>query len=323
MEKAIEATSTSTSAAPALTESTLKTAHGNLHITSTTPTITTTSDPRPASPSSTIPPPTILLIHGNSSSARIFTPIFSSPLARTHPILAFDLPGHGASSDAPDPHASYTQPGYADAAIDILRQTGVENVVVLGWSLGGHVGIEMLDKLSDPATNAASSKTLGIKMRGLMIVGTAPVLGAEEVEAGFTWGDDPIPAKETLTEDEVDAMADAACGSAFGGIPLPWMRANVRRTDGRARKRMFEAMRGREGCDQRAVVGRDLGPLVAVVNGAQEHFVNLDYVDRVQYGRLWEGRCHRIPGHGHTPFYEGWETFWPFLERFVRDCDEV
>jgi pimeloyl-ACP methyl ester carboxylesterase len=116
-------------------------------------------------------------------------------------------------------------------------------------------------------------------------------------------------------------MADSACGSAFGGIPQPWMRANVLRTDGRARKRMFEAFRGREGCDQREVMANDLGTLVAVVNGAEEQFVDLDYVDGVKYGRLWEGKCHRIPDHGHTPFYEGWEAFRPFLEKFVKDCE--
>jgi pimeloyl-ACP methyl ester carboxylesterase len=302
----MEATSTST-LPPALTNTIIESAHGNLHITSTNPST-------PHSP----PSPTIFLIHGNSSSARIFTYIFSSPLALTHRVLAFDLPGHGDSTNAPDPHKSYTQSGYAEAAIDIFQQMDVKDVIVLGWSLGGHIGIEILDKLSNPDHPASK---LGIRMRGLMIVGTPPSLGVEEVKAGFTWNDEPSASKDQLTEAEIDGMADAACGSAFGGIPQPWMRANVLRADGRARKRMFEAYKGREGCDQRAVMGKDLGTLVAVVNGAQEQFVDLDYIDGVEFGRLWEGKCHRIPGYGHTPFYEGWETFRPFLERFVRDCE--
>jgi pimeloyl-ACP methyl ester carboxylesterase len=302
----MEAASTST-VSPKLSNTTLKSDHGDLHITSTTPL-------------TSIPPstPAIFLIHGNSSSARIFTYIFSSPLALTHRILAFDLPGHGDSTNAPDPHRSYTQSGYGDAAIDVLEFMEVKEVIVLGWSLGGHIGIEMLDKLLDPDHPASK---LGIRMRGLMLVGTPPSLGIEEVKAGFIWPDEPSAAKDQLTEAEIDGMADAACGSAFGGIPQVWMRANVLRTDGRARKRMFEAYRGREGCDQRAVMGKDLGTLVAVVNGAEEQFVDLDYVDNVKFERLWEGKCHRIPGHGHTSFYEGWETFQPFLDRFAKDCE--
>jgi pimeloyl-ACP methyl ester carboxylesterase len=107
--KNMEATSTSMPS-PVLTNTTLKSAHGNLHITATTP-------PNPHS----LKTPTIFLIHGNSSSARIFTWVFSSPLALTHHLLAFDLPGHGDSTNAPDPHNPYTQSGYADAAIDVLK----------------------------------------------------------------------------------------------------------------------------------------------------------------------------------------------------------
>ena len=143
------------SSGPSPSFSTLPTTHGILHITSTTP-----DSPHPS-------PTTILLLHGNSSSSRIFTPVFNSSLSQIHPLLAFDLPGHGSSSDAPDPHTSYTQPAYAACALSVLQHAGVRDVITLGWSLGGHNGIELLNILTQ-------RPELGIKMRGLLIVGTPP-----------------------------------------------------------------------------------------------------------------------------------------------------
>jgi len=52
--------------------------------------------------------PAVLMIHGNSACKEIFGRQFESPLAETHRLLAFDLPGHGASSDAHDPETTYS-----------------------------------------------------------------------------------------------------------------------------------------------------------------------------------------------------------------------
>ena len=37
--------------------------------------------------------------------------------------IAFDLPGHGQSSSAPDPTQSYTRPGLADAAVELPKNS--------------------------------------------------------------------------------------------------------------------------------------------------------------------------------------------------------
>jgi pimeloyl-ACP methyl ester carboxylesterase len=44
-----------------------------------------------------------------------------------------------------DPKQSYNQVGYAAAAVELLHDQGVKEVIVLGWSLGGHIGMEMLE----------------------------------------------------------------------------------------------------------------------------------------------------------------------------------
>src|SRR5262249_11096521 len=55
--------------------------------------------------------PPVLLIHGNSSGRHVFRCQMMGPLARNFRLIALDLPGHGDSSDAPDPTHTYTLPG--------------------------------------------------------------------------------------------------------------------------------------------------------------------------------------------------------------------
>lgn len=244
----------------------------------------------------------LLLIHGNSSCRGVFHHQMRGRIAANRRVIAFDLPGHGQSDDAPDPARSYTMPGYAEAAVDVLRGLGISAAAVLGWSLGGHIGIEMIPRFPE--------------MRGLMLTGTPPVTPAD-VAAGFK----PSPhmglaGQEHFSEADVDAYAHATCGEPFA----PFLRDAVARTDGRARKTMFEAFIAGRGIDQRQTVETSAVPL-AIVNGNDEPFVNLDYLDDVVYANLWDGRCHRLPGVGHAPFWEAPEVFDPILERFLRDVD--
>jgi hypothetical protein len=53
---------------------------------------------------------------------------------------------HGQSSNAPDATRSYTRSAFADAAVEILGKLDVTEAVVFGWSLGGHIGIEMVSR---------------------------------------------------------------------------------------------------------------------------------------------------------------------------------
>ncbi|MDQ0473299.1 alpha/beta fold hydrolase [Labrys wisconsinensis] len=246
----------------------------------------------------------ILLIHGNSSSGAIFANQMAGPLGRRHRILAPDLPGHGASGDALDPVRSYSMPGYADAMTEVLKLSGIDRAIVFGWSLGGHIGLEMISRYPG--------------LLALMITGTPPV-SAAEVSLGFR----PSPhmnlaGKEHFTAEDVEAYARSTCGEPFE----PVLRDIVARTDGRARRLMFESFAAGRGDDQSAIVATSKVPL-AVVNGADEPFVNTDFVAKVRYANLWEGRCHLIENSGHAPFWDKPAEFDAIFERFVGDFAEA
>ncbi|KIW03901.1 uncharacterized protein PV09_04744 [Verruconis gallopava] len=266
--------------------------------------------------------PLILLLHGNSFCLKIWKHIFSSDLARTHRIVAIDYPGHGDSSDAYDARRSYNQAAYADAALQVLKQLAApKNIIVVGWSLGGHVAIEIVLRCS--------------RVKGIVITGTPPVDVEEEVDRAFNLGPtgwrDAAPARNILTEAEMDTFAHHCADPPYED----WMLDCVKRTDGRAREYMFQAFadgnRDAEDLEfqafsstlpggkwgQKKCVETSEVP-VAVING-DDPFLKMDWFDQIKWKNLWGGKCIKMDGCLHAPFWGKPQEYQRFLEAFVRD----
>jgi pimeloyl-ACP methyl ester carboxylesterase len=247
------------------------------------------------------PDAAVLMIHGNSACKEVFTRQFESPLAQRFRLVAFDLPGHGASEDASDPQSTYSIPGYADVALELLAEMGIERVAILGWSLGGHVGIELLARNLDVA--------------GLAITGTPPV-GHNNTD--FAAGFRPHPHMDLTGKEQFSDADIRAYALETTGAPAPFLEAAVRRTDGRARRLMMEAAMAGRGADQRDVVSSNPTP-IAVITGADEPFVDNDYLAAFPYRNLWDRKVHVLPDTGHAPFWERPQAFNPLFERFLTD----
>jgi pimeloyl-ACP methyl ester carboxylesterase len=247
----------------------------------------------------------VLLIHGNSSCKEVFAGVMANAAAANAHMIAFDLPGHGASSDAFDPARTYTMPGYAAAAVELLDKMGIDRAAVYGWSLGGHIALEMLP--------------LTASIVGMMISGAPPVgQGAEKVMAGFQ----PSPhaglvGKADLTPEEAEILLYATYGAP---VEAP-LRAALARTDGRARALMFQALVSGQISDQRAVAERSAVPL-AIVNGADDMLVNLEYIGGLPYKNLWDEHCYVLRGAAHAVFRQAPEPFNALFSRFVAEMNK-
>lgn len=250
--------------------------------------------------------PAVLLIHGNSFSSVLFKHILADKdLASSHRLIAFDLPGHGQSTDAADPERTYNISACAEVARELLQQLKVTSVIIVGNSFGGHIGIELV-----------ADGIEGIEIQGLMLSGTSPSSGLQQIVESFNIDpDNNIASKEVLTDEEIDMAIKLFCGTG----KTPELEQVTKRADGRARRLMNQALLEGKGVDQRKAVAETKIP-VAIVNGADDVFLKLDVFDRLEYGNLWKGNCIRLEGLYHAPFWQKPEAFLPVLKDFVTDC---
>jgi pimeloyl-ACP methyl ester carboxylesterase len=247
--------------------------------------------------------PAVVLIHGNSSSSRSFSRQLDGPLGKRFRLVAVDLPGHGQSDDAKNPSA-YSLPGHARAVRAIVKALGLAQARFVGWSLGGHVALEMAPDLP--------------KARGFVIFGTPPFASLESAAKGFL----PNPAIEFAFQERLDSVEAAAYLATFfrpgfADIP-PFFLKDILRTDVRARSSLAASAAAGAFRDEVAIV-RDLKVPLALLHGADEQLVNGSYFASLAMPTLWRGAAQVIPAAGHTPQWETPEAFDALIEAFVAE----
>jgi pimeloyl-ACP methyl ester carboxylesterase len=249
--------------------------------------------------------PAIVFLHGNSCSAKTFLPQFDA-LGDKYHLIAMDLPGHGDSADAENPEAWYVIPGYANALRGLVEQLGVENAVFVGWSLGGHIVLEAAPDLKHA--------------KGFLIYGAPPLAFPPDMANAFL----PHPAMAAgftadLTQEQMDAYVTAFFKPGVTELPEQY-RADVKRTDGRARVTMAAGIRPDGYRDEVQIVAALTQPL-AIVQGEQEQLVNSAYFATLNMPTLWHGALQIIPDAGHAPHSEQPEKFNAVLDTFVTECN--
>ena len=247
--------------------------------------------------------PAAVLIHGNSSSSRAFGRQLDGALGRRFRLVAIDLPGYGASDKARDPGA-YSLPGHARAVRVAVDALGLREARFVGWSLGGHVVLEMAPDLPEA--------------RGFMIFGSPPIGPPPSIGKAFL----PHPVMKTATAERIDrdraeALVAAMFAPGFADVP-PFFLEDVLRADGRARKFLAASLAPGGFRDQVAVV-RDLKSPLAVLHGAEEQLVNGAYFASLAMPTLWRGAVQIIPGAGHAPQWETPQAFDALLAAFIGD----
>ncbi|MBC6406288.1 MAG: alpha/beta hydrolase [Rhodospirillales bacterium] len=179
----------------------------------------------------------------------------------------------------------------------------IERPVAIGWSLGGHIGLELTQIFP------------GVK--ALTITGTPPSgPGVDEVTRAFS----QIPelafaAQEVITEEQVQTFARFIY-SLSKPAPAHLVDA-VRNCDGRSRRFMFADFfdAGSRLNHQITVVATWAKPL-AIVQGAEEPFMEASDFEGLAYANLWRGAVQSLDGCGHAPFWEAPERYNPILRAF-------
>ena len=244
----------------------------------------------------------VLFIHGNSSCKEIWTHQLALLAAHGRAFIALDLPGHGQSGNARSPQHVYSFPGYAGVIGKLLTRLDWHCVDVVGWSLGGHIGLELLGT--------------DTRVRSLLIVGTPPVRPSPHaVTEGFHASNVmQLAGKRTFSVREAQTYARRMLGG--DRFVTPSLLEKVIRTDGDARHFMVENALSGVGMDARLVAETTHKPL-CIVHGEDEPFVRLSYLRSIRYRTLWNGSISLIRSAGHAPHWQRPRAFNAILSSFL------
>ncbi len=248
----------------------------------------------------------VLFVHGNSFSSQVFRHQFTGALKAEHRLIAIDLPGHGRSGDASDPASAYTLPGYAGAVREVMDALNLKSTVLVGWSLGGHVVMEVLS--TDPSGIA------GVVISGAPPIDHDPATMAKAFNPTIAL---EVAFKESIDQSEAKAFIATCLGVSDDDVP-PVLLDETMRTDGKARTSLVSSLQEGRYADEVSLVGRSLVP-IAVIEGENDPCVRRDYLDGLSYASRWRERTTVIGGCGHMPFWESPDLYNKELSAFLDD----
>ena len=105
--------------------------------------------------------PVVLFLHGFLGSSQDFEPAIAQ-LSDEFCCLALDLPGHGKTTIEQPEH--YTMSGTAHLIINLLDHLQIDHCAVVGYSMGGRLGLYLALKHSHKFSKAAiASASPGLK----------------------------------------------------------------------------------------------------------------------------------------------------------------
>ncbi len=244
----------------------------------------------------------IVFIHGNSCSSRTWHAVFESDLSNKYQLITFDLPGHGKSDDAKNPHEAYTVQGLVDCVVFVVTTLKLSSFIMVGHSLGGHLVIESVNRLAG--------------CKGIMIMGTPPVkpplphdmfLGEPEILAYNFTG--------MLTTDQARILARCRARTLKDVNALA---EDILQTDTSFREILINSANGPFGASDEIEMIESLTIPVAILHGAVSEIANIGYINRLRIQKLWMNKIHIIESSGHTIPMERPQSFIELLQEFSQ-----
>ncbi len=225
---------------------------------------------------------TALLIHG-WCCYRGFWSRQLTPLAERMPVAAVDLAGHGASAElGPGRSAGVDIPAMAQDVVAVVQDLALDEVVLVGHSMGGAVAVE-------------AALALDGMVRGVVLVDTF-VLDYGGMEA-----EDMAGLVSAFEEDFAGSVAQLVRQTCLEQTPAALMREVAGEMAATGPEVGVPLMAGMLGWPAEERLGRLEVPLASI---------NADLIDeraRARHGHLWHES--RIPDSGHFLHMERPEAF--------------
>jgi pimeloyl-ACP methyl ester carboxylesterase len=256
--------------------------------------------------------PPLLLLHGIGNSAQTWAGVIDR-LAGSHTVLAPDLLGHGSSDK---PRGDYSLAGYANGMRDLISVLDIEQVTVVGHSLGGGIALQFAYQFPERCQRLVlvGSGGLGPELSAGLRLATLP--GAEAVLTALSW------ASGTL---RTGLGGIHAMGRAAGWPQLRDLAeaadALLALKDVEARRAFLRTLRGVVDAHGQAVTAVDRLYLadaipMLVVWGSRDPIVPAAHAETVR-ALVPTARVEVFPGAGHWPHLDDPDRFCAVLLDFL------
>lgn len=249
----------------------------------------------------------LVFLHGWSVDRSFFNG--QRPLAlEGFRVIAPDLPGHGETPAGTGPA---TISGLADAVAGLLRQPALDKTVLVGWSMGATVALDLI------ARHGAEA------IAGLVIVDMTPkVPNAPDWPYGLSNGQtlaEALQAAERMAsawDRYAPRIAEAmfAPGRPCGSKLVSRATERISRRDGAVMARIWRSL---VEADHRETI-RSLPVPVLAIAGAESRLYRPDVAGWIA-DHAPDGKASLVSGAGHAPHIERPDTFNALVANFARD----
>jgi pimeloyl-ACP methyl ester carboxylesterase len=247
--------------------------------------------------------PTILFVHGNSMSSKVWQKQFESDILAPYHLIALDLPGHGESSHSRYPDRDYNLPVYGAVLKQLIEALNLSNYIIVSHSLGGHTVVEVLPELNTCKGVFTGSPPLVVPFPADRLFLPHPILGS------FFKGD--------VTDEEIALLSCASLRKDALLVP-DFLAEDFRKTDPQARVYVSKSIGEGKFVDEVELLKSVTIP-IGLFTGMEEQLINNHYYNDLELV-LWRGAVQNIPLAGHLPQWENPSVFNQLLADFVRDC---
>jgi pimeloyl-ACP methyl ester carboxylesterase len=158
--------------------------------------------------------PTIVLVHGWTNPRAIWGE-HPNTLSRTNRVVALDLAGHGASgADRTD----WTVDAFGEDVVAVVDQLELENVVLVGFSMGAGVVVEAAERLGERVVGVVFVDALHDPDREPNLAETEQMIPVMR----SMWGDTAAVRAFAFTPDAPDSLVNYVLGLMGEEPPDHW-----------------------------------------------------------------------------------------------------
>ena len=239
----------------------------------------------------------IVFFHGMNGNSKSWAYQFAG-LSNRYRVIAWDAPGFG-SSDVCEASAE----GYVSAGLEFLRSLGVEDVVLVGHSMGGVVAARVAAEPEGPVAK-------------LVLSCTHWGYGRADVDELMPRYSKRIEEMKTLEREEyarIRASKMLPPGTEMGN---PEVFAFVAEVAGEGRAEgLAAAGRMIQSTDNRPIFSQLRQPIM-ILYGEKDPVISKDKTDEL-VAALPGAQVHMIPGAGHAPYAENSALYNALLDAFA------